>query len=67
MTKVRLNFVMTKVSVSGFGGGEDEEPILDPAIYQEAFEKIEQAVFVRQSMRAAPVAPLIITTVPATQ
>ena len=67
MTKVRLNFVMTKVSVSGFGGGEDEEPILDPAIYQEAFEKIEQAVFVRQSMRAAPVAPLIITTVPATR
>lgn len=54
ITKVRLNFVMTKVSVSGFGGGEDEEPILDPAIYQEAFEKIEQAVFVRQSMRAAP-------------
>lgn len=55
MTKVRLSFVMTKASVNGFGGGEDEEPILDPAIYQDAFEKIEQAVFVRQSTRSAPV------------
>lgn len=54
ITKVRLSFVMTKASVNGFGGGEDEEPILDAAIYQDAFEKIEQAVFVRQSMRAAP-------------
>jgi hypothetical protein len=63
VTKVRLNFVMTKVSANGFGGGEDEEPILDPAIYQDAFEKIDQAVFVRQSMRAA--APKAVEPTPA--
>mgnify|MGYP001239176200 CR=1 FL=1 len=49
-TKIRLNFVMTKVSANGFGGGEDETPILDPQVYQDAFEKIDQAIFVRQSM-----------------
>lgn len=50
VTKIRLNFVMTKVSANGFGGGEDEKPILEPQVYQDAFEKIEQAIFVRQSM-----------------
>lgn len=67
VTKVRLNFVMTKVSANGYGGGEDEEPILDPAVYQDAFEKIGQAVFVRQSMRAAaPKAPEPVAAAPAT-
>jgi hypothetical protein len=50
-TKVRLSFVMTKATANGLGSGQDEEPILDPVIYQDAFEKIEQAVFVKQSMR----------------
>lgn len=54
MTRIRLNFVMTKISANGFGGGEDEEPILDPQVYQDAFEKIDQAIFVRQSMVSPP-------------
>ena len=49
-TKIRLSFVMTKLSGMGFGGGTNETPILDPQVYQDAFEKIEQAIFVRQSM-----------------
>jgi hypothetical protein len=52
VTKIRLSFVMTKVSAGGMGGSQDEEPILDPNIYKDAFEKIEQAIFVRQSMKA---------------
>jgi hypothetical protein len=63
VTKIRLNFVMTKVSANGFGGGEDEEPILDPVIYQDAFEKIDQAIFIRQSTRVGATK----TTEPAAQ
>ena len=50
-TKIRLSFVMTKASANGFGGGQDEKPILDAQVYQDAFEKINQAIFVRQSMQ----------------
>ncbi len=61
MTKVRLNFVMSKTAVNNFGGGQDEDPILEPFVYQDAFEKINQAVFVRQATTikpdTAPVAP----------
>lgn len=52
-TKIRLNFVMTKATANGFGGGEDEEPILDQSVYREAFEKIDQAIFVRQATSAS--------------
>lgn len=49
MTRIRLNFVMSRNSTNQFGGNSDEEPILDAAVYQDAFEKIEQAVFIRQA------------------
>lgn len=56
-TRVRLNFVMTKMSANQFGGGEDEEPILDATVYREAFEKVDQQVFIRSASTApAPVA-----------
>lgn len=58
MTRVRFSFVLTKVKADGFGGNADEEPILDPVIYQDAFEKVAQAIFVREAMR--PVAPKAI-------
>ena len=58
LSRIRLNFVMGKVKGSAsFGGVTDEEPINDPKTYQEAFEKISQAIFVRQAMNA-PVAPV---------
>lgn len=73
-SRVRLNFVMGKISNNNsFGGVTDEEPILDPAVYQDAFEKINQAVFVRQSLDAPapaavpPVSPPAATPVEAPQ
>lgn len=50
-SRIRLNFVMGKLSNnSSMLGLSDEEPILDAAVYQAAFEKIDQAVFVRLSL-----------------
>jgi hypothetical protein len=50
-TRVRLNFVMAKVKSTIYGSQpQDEEPVLDQSVYSDAFEKIEQALFVRRSM-----------------
>ena len=50
ITKVRLNFVERSASSSSSGQNtENDTPILDGAIYQNAFEKIESAIFVRSS------------------
>lgn len=58
LSRIRLNFVMGKLKANAsFGGITDEEPINDPKTYQDAFEKISQAIFVRQAM-SAPAAPL---------
>lgn len=49
--RVRLSFVMAKTKSTQYGmNSADENAILDPAIYQDAFEKISQAIFVRTSM-----------------
>lgn len=51
MTRVRLNFVMAKIKSTVYGSQpQDEEPITDAATYRDAFEKVDQAVFLRQSM-----------------
>lgn len=51
ITRVRLNFVMAKVKSTVYGSQpSDEEPVLDAAVYTDAFEKIEQNLFVRQGM-----------------
>jgi hypothetical protein len=53
MSRVRLNFVMGKITNNNqLGGLSDEEPILDPVVYRDAFEKVSQAVFVRQTLDA---------------
>lgn len=50
LARVRLNFVLSKAkSRNSF---TDEKPLTDPAIYKDAFEKIEKEVFVRQAMNA---------------
>ncbi len=49
-TRVRLNFVDTQESSTEFGAQErDEIPILDAQTYQNAFERIDSAIFVRTS------------------
>ena len=58
---VRLNFVDTQRRTSGGGGithsvgwgmGDRDTPILDPKTYQVAFERIDDAIFVRTTLRA---------------
>lgn len=52
-TRVRLSFVMAKVKSSLYGTQpSDEEPIYDAQTYQDAFERLNQNVFLRQSMNA---------------
>ena len=47
-TRIRLNFVDEEESSSGYGmKGGSAIPIEDPKLYQEAFEKISKAIFVR--------------------
>jgi hypothetical protein len=58
LTRIRLNFVMGRFNSSQYGSDSGERPITDPAVYKDAFEKIEQAIFIRQSMDASPAAPM---------
>jgi hypothetical protein len=49
-TKVRLNFVTSRLRSGAFGARGDEDiPIEDPAIYQKAFAKIQEAIFIRSA------------------
>lgn len=67
ITRVRLNFVMAKVKSSLYGSQpQDEEPIYDSGVYQDAFEKINQNVFLRLSMVAPAVKTAPEHTAPAT-
>lgn len=51
-TSVRLNFVNRVETSSGYGQQDKQEtPIYAPASYQSAFEKIENAIFIRKSMK----------------
>ncbi|CAM3132900.1 DUF4136 domain-containing protein [Sphingomonas antarctica] len=59
LTKVRLTFVMGKFKnqAAGWGAMQDEEPINDPKVYQDAFEKINQAIFIRVGVDGPAQAP----------
>ena len=49
-TKVRINFVITNKKSDWYGQSDREDnQILTPEPYQNAFEKIENAVFIRSS------------------
>tara|TARA_R110000868_G_C10940080_1_gene767000 strand:+ start:612 stop:1079 length:468 start_codon:yes stop_codon:yes gene_type:complete len=48
-SRVRLNFVTGTQTSTAYGSqSKKDNAILDPAVYQSAFEKIETAIFVRQ-------------------
>ena len=50
ITKVRLNFVTVNNKSYGYGQTDREDtPILDAVTYQNAFERIENAIFVRKA------------------
>ncbi|HKT84949.1 MAG TPA: hypothetical protein VJQ77_02555 [Novosphingobium sp.] len=61
VTRIRLNFVMAKVKSNLYSSQpQDEEPIIDAAVYKDAFEKVDQAVFLRQSMNTTPQEPAVV-------
>jgi len=63
-SRVRLNFVLTTSKNRIYGvGSADEEPINDPAIYRDAFEKIEKEIFVRLALAAPAPKPVMSATV----
>lgn len=46
-SRVRLNFMFSKLSSTMYGqSSQNDKPILDPAAYQAAWEKIDEALFV---------------------
>lgn len=48
--QIRLNFVSTNHMSSAYGrNSEQDTPILKPKVYQVAFDKIGNAIFIRQS------------------
>lgn len=50
VTKVRLNFVNTSKRSSAYGQTDQQDsPILDSNVYQNAFERIENAIFIRSA------------------
>jgi hypothetical protein len=50
ITKVRINLVNTSKTSSRYGQNDQQDtPILDATVYQNAFEKIENAIFVRSN------------------
>ena len=53
-TTVRLNFVVSSRQSSNGTVSEEDKPIEDPQPYQVAFDKIEDAIFIRSSTRPQP-------------
>ena len=53
-TTVRLNFVVSSRQSSKGTVSEEDKPIEDPQPYQVAFDKIEDAIFIRSSTRPQP-------------
>lgn len=51
-TRVRLNFVDKRARSSAYGQrAADETPIEDPKVYNNAFEKISEAIFIRKAQK----------------
>ena len=50
--KVRLNFVASKETSGMYGDKTAKDtPLLDPQLYQNAFSKIQEAIFIRSSTK----------------
>lgn len=51
-TRVRLNFVNRQRRSGAYGqNASDDSPVEDPTVYQNAFDKIGEAIFVRSSQK----------------
>jgi hypothetical protein len=68
MARVRLNFLNSKLSSSMWGqSSKEDKPILDPQTYKVAWDKIDEAIFVRNATNAParPNTPASATAAPA--
>lgn len=67
LTRVRLNFVSTKTMSMQYGqAARQDKPIIEAAVYQRAFEKVDEALFVRKAIDApAPASESAAPTTPA--
>lgn len=62
---VRLNFVNAHRTFNTNGQATDhDKALLDPAVYQAAFDKIDSAIFVRMGTRSAGAAPASTSAAP---
>jgi hypothetical protein len=62
-SRVRMNFILAKSKKGAYGmGWDDEEPILDPQVYRDAFERIDKEIFTRQALMVPTPPP--VATVP---
>lgn len=51
VTRIRVNFVDNVIASSGYGQTQRvDTPIEEPKLYQEVFNKIEKAIFVRKNI-----------------
>lgn len=68
MARVRLNFLNSKSSSSAYGQqSKNDKPILDPQTYKIAWDKVDEAIFVRNATNAPakPGTPATATGSPA--
>jgi hypothetical protein len=52
MARVRLNFMFSKSMSSKYGQSTNEKPVLDAAVYRNAWDKIDEALFVAGALEA---------------
>ena len=68
MARVRLNFLNSKISSSMWGHQDKQDKaVLDPQTYKIAWDKIDEAIFVRNATNAPakPGTPVAVTAAPA--
>ncbi len=54
-TRVRLNFLSSKTTSMQYGqNSQNDKPVLDAAIYSNAWDKIDEALFVMGALEATP-------------
>jgi hypothetical protein len=53
MARVRLNFLVSKTTSSAYGqNSQNDKPILDATVYRNAWDKIDEALFVSGALEA---------------
>ena len=71
LSRVRLNFLYSRTISSGYGqSNQNDKPILDSTVYRNAWDKIDEALFVMGALepsKPAPAAPAAPAASPVSQ